>query len=182
MKATHERLRECKRDREVLSNLLYKDREARIEQVFECDDQTAALRKSMRALRERLLPIVDRMPTAVSRAPHAPATHAKAAPARDYDRDGSQLQQLQASLDLPPRPHPHPPQPEVAPRRPNGAANPVLVAPAGVATAVAAAMAATAVAAAASDAAFVHPGQWRVYRRMEYWTVRSGAGRCFCSL
>ncbi len=50
MKATHERLRESKRDRVVLFNFLYKDREARIEQVFECDDQTAALRKSMRAL------------------------------------------------------------------------------------------------------------------------------------
>ncbi len=159
MKATHERLRESKRDREVLSNFLYKDREARIEQVFECDDQTAALRKSMRALRERLLPIIERMPTTVSRAPNVPVVHTKSAQARDHDRDGSQLQQLQASLELPPRPIPQ--HQEVAPRRPNGAANLVLVAPAGVAAA----------AAAASDTAFVHPGQWRVYRRMEY-------GRC----
>jgi hypothetical protein len=170
MKTTHERLRESKRDREVLSNFLYKDREARIEQVFECDDQTAALRKSMRALRERrLLPIIERMPTAVSRAPNVPLVHIKTAPTRDRDRDGSQLQQFHASLALPPRPIPQ--QQEVAPRRANGAANPVLVAPAGV---VAAAMATTVVAAAPSDAAFVHPGQWRVYRRMEYWTVRVG--------
>ena len=105
MKATHERLRESKRDREVLSNFLYKDREARIEQVFECDDQTAALRKSMRALRERLLPIIERMPTTVSRAPNVPVVH-KTEPTHDHDRDGSQLQQLQASLELPPRPIP----------------------------------------------------------------------------
>ena len=89
--------------------------------------------------------------------------HTKSAPARDHDRDGSQLQLLQASLELLPRPIPH--QQEPLPRRPSGAANPVLVAPAVVATAVAATMAATAVAAAASDAAFVHPGKWRVYRR-----------------
>ena len=60
MTATHEWLRESKRDREVMFNFLYKVREARIG-----------------ALRGRLLPIIERMPTA--RAECARGAHQKCA-------------------------------------------------------------------------------------------------------
>ncbi len=86
----------------------------------------------------------------MSRAPNVPVVHSKTAPVRANDRDGSQLLQLHASLELPQKLIPR--QQEVAPQPPNGAANSEFVAPAGVTAAVAAATAATAVAAAVLDA------------------------------
>jgi hypothetical protein len=162
-------LRETKVKRDAISNVLYKDREARIEDVFVCEEEVGTLRKNIRELRARVLPQLDRLPP--PRAPLAATSIDQGIPLGTADSKSIRSAGV-ASFAV---------GVEAVENRPvQGTASTMRsavplqkTAPSAVATAIANASIALAMVAEASsgpDMERYHPGQWRIYRRLEYWT------------